>query len=290
MTKILFAAVIALAATTGFAQKINNKLSFKKGQKLEFVTETVKKSSMEMMGQPMESTVNSSVTEIFDVQDVNNNGATIEHKVKRLVFTMEGMGQTQSFDSEKENDLKGELGKMFEKSLKDKYTMTIDATGKVSTVKADDDNPNASKNEMDGISALMTGQMGLNLGIPKTGDATQFKILPDKEVNQGDTWMDSSSTEATKKIITYTINSITSNEILLDYKEEVTISSKQQIMGTDATINSKEMVTGKIILDKTTGLLKQKTATVDAKGNLEAQGMTLPSSSKTTITITVKPA
>src|SRR5215210_614166 len=114
MKKILFAALIALAAINGFAQKINNKLSFKKGQKLEFVTETVKKSSMEMMGQAMESTVNSTVTEIFDVQDANNNGATIEHKVKRLVFTMDGMGQTQSFDSEKEGDRKGEMGKMFE--------------------------------------------------------------------------------------------------------------------------------------------------------------------------------
>ena len=47
--------------------------------------------------------------------------------------------------------------------------------------------------------------------------------------------------------------------------------------------------TGKIILDKATGIIRQKTSTTDSNGSTEAMGGTLPVTSKTTTVITVKP-
>ena len=52
MKKILLIASIILSIN-GFAQKVNGKLSFQKGQKLEMVTETKKTTAMELMGQSM---------------------------------------------------------------------------------------------------------------------------------------------------------------------------------------------------------------------------------------------
>ena len=134
MKKIILFFVLGLSIQS-FAQ--NAKLNFQKGQKLEMTLESKKASSIELMGQAMESTVNSTVTTSYDVKDVNANGAVLEHKVKRLVFTAEGMGQKQSFDSEKEDDRNGELGKILEKSIKNKYTLTLDPSGKIINVKLD---------------------------------------------------------------------------------------------------------------------------------------------------------
>jgi hypothetical protein len=288
MKKILLVASIVLSVN-GFAQKMNGKLSFQKGQKLEMVTETKKVTTMELMGQSMESTVNSTMTEVFDVENANADSAVIEHKVKRLVFAAEGMGNSQSFDSEKEEDRKGEMGKIMEKSLKNKYKMTVDAYGKITSIKADDDNPNNTKNaEADAMAELASSQLGLSLGLPKSGDASIFKILPGKEISQGDTWTDSSSSNGQKRTTVYKVTAITATDVILDYTEDVNINTTQQIMGTDASMKSDDKVTGQITIDKATGLLKQKTATIDSKATMEAQGMSIPSTGKTTITVTVK--
>jgi hypothetical protein len=53
-------------------------------------------------------------------------------------------------------------------------------------------------------------------------------------------------------------------------------------------VNSKNSSTGSIIVDKKTGILKQKTSTIDTDGKIEAQGQTIPQKEKTTVTITVK--
>ncbi len=287
MKKILLIASLAFSVNS-FAQNTSGKLNFQKGQKLEMVTETKKTTTMELMGQPMESTVNSTITQVFDVADANADSATIEHKIKRLVFAAEGMGNSQSFDSEKESDRKSEMGKIMEKNLKNKYKMTVDAYGKVISVKADDANPATKNAEADAMAELASSQLGLSIGLPKSGDASIFKILPGKQISQGDTWTDSASSNGQKRRTVYKVSGITDTDILLDYTEAININTTQQIMGTDASIRSDDKVTGQITLDKATGLLKQKTATIDSTATMEAQGMSIPSTGKTIITITVK--
>jgi hypothetical protein len=287
MKKILLIASLAFSVNS-FAQNTSGKLNFQKGQKLEMVTETKKTTTMELMGQSMESTVNSTITQVFDVADANADSATIEHKIKRLVFAAEGMGNSQSFDSEKESDRKSEMGKIMEKNLKNKYKMTLDAYGKVISVKADDANPGTKNAEADAMAELASSQLGLSIGLPKSGDASIFKILPGKQISQGDTWTDSASSNGQKRKTVYKVSGITDTDILLDYTEAININTTQQIMGTDASIRSDDKVTGQITLDKATGLLKQKTATIDSTATMEAQGMSIPSTGKTTITITVK--
>jgi hypothetical protein len=289
MKKILFVGFIALSVN-GFAQKVNGKLSFPKGQKLELVTETKKTSASEMMGQSIESTINSTITEVFDVQDASTNGATIEHKVKRLVFNANAMGTDQSYDSDKESDRNSEHGKMLQKTINNTYKMTVDPYGKVTAVKSADDTAKTKNADEEAIAGIMSQQLGISFGMPKSGESSVFKILPNKEIKQGDTWTDSSSVNGQKKTTTYKVNSITDNEVLLDYTEDVNVNSTQQIMGVDANIKATDKAVGQITIDRKTGLLKQKTATVDSKATMEAQGMTIPTTGKTTITVTLKPA
>jgi len=288
MKKIISLALV-FAAVTGFAQKVNNKLSFQKGQKLEVVYETNKNSSVELMGQAMETKVNSTLTELLDVEDVHDQGTTLEHKIKNLKFTLNTPMQNESFDSEKDAG-KGDVGKLLEKSLKNKYTMTLDPTGKVISVKGDDDNPNDTSQNMADMAGLLSAQLGLNLTLPKAGEASSFKILPEREVGISDTWTDSTSAEGQTRKTTYTVKNITAGEILLDYTEQLNINTQQQIMGVDANIVTNDKTTGTIVLDKATGLMKQKTSATEEEGTIEAQGQKIPIKGKTNVTVTVRPA
>ncbi len=288
MKKVLLLLFVAIGLAAQ-AQKVSNKLSFQKGQKLEMMTESKGTVSMELMGQPMENTFSSSVTRTFDVANVANGQATIEHKVKRIQFSAEAMGQSQSFDSEKEADMKSDMGKNMEKALKNKYTMTVDAKGKVTAVKPDDDNPNKDSADEDDPTAGMLQQFGADLELPKVGDATSFKVLPDKELSKGESWVDSTQKSPDiKGKTTYTVSSITDSDVVVDFVQDAKMQRTQDAMGTEANIAMDLKVTGKITLDRKTGLLKQRTANTEAKGAIEAGGQSLPMSTKGTETVTVK--
>jgi hypothetical protein len=284
MKKYLLLATIALS-TAAISQKVDNKLNFTKG-KLDVVTEISRTTNMELMGQAMETTMKSTTHEVLDIEDVTPAGARIEHKLKRLVFNADAMGQSQSFDSEKEDDMKGEMGKVMEKSLKNKYSMMVDRAGNIISVKADDDNPQGKKD--DNMSEAMGSQLGLNLTMPETGSPSIFKILPNKPVALGDAWVDTSSMKGVTKKSMYRVSNITNDEVLLDVTEETKVSSTQPMMGVDATINMTDKFTGKVTLDRKTGLLKTKTGTSQTEGTVEAQGMTIPTSAKSTISTTIK--
>lgn len=285
MKQFFLMGLLAFSAT-GFSQKVTNKLSFQKGQKLEMVTKINTLVSIEMMGQAMDTKIEATVTRLFDVADVTAGVATIEHKMKRMQMNIEApMAGAQTFDSENEADMKGEGGKAMEKALKNKYTVSVDAMGKVTAIKADDDNPNKT-GAAPQATDMFGGSMGQQAGavLPKVGDASEFKILPNREVSKGETWTD--STKGTKA--TYTIADITSTDVIINFTEEGKTERKQEANGMELKITTKDKTTGKITLDAKTGLLKEKTGVTDSQGTMEIMGQEAPMTTKTTTTTTTK--
>jgi hypothetical protein len=163
--------------------------------------------------------------------------------------------------------------------------MTVDAGGKITAVKADDNNPNnAPKKEDADMMSTALAQFAAGFDLPKTGDTSEFMILPPKELAKGESWTDSSKNIKT----VYTLADVTDADIIVNYTEEASTSRIQEAMGQEITMNSKDKTTGKIILDKKSGLLKEKTATTNSEGNMEMAGQTMPMNTKTTKTVTVK--
>lgn len=284
MKKTFLIAAVVVSATC-MAQKVPTKLTFQKGQKLEMVAQVNSVVTQDMMGQSMEAKVNATITRTFDVEDVTGGKATIEHKVKRIQWDMEApMVGEKKFDSENEEDLKTEEGKAMEKSLKNKYTMTVDATGKVTAVKLDDDNPNKKAGSENGGTDNMMGQLTAGLEPPKEGDVIDLKILPDRELKKGESWTDSVKNKKT----VYTVSDMTDADIVLDFTENGTTERKQEAMGMEMTLTSKDKTTGRILVDRKTGLLKEKTATTDSEGLMEVMGQSVPMTTKVKHTVTVK--
>jgi len=281
MKKFFLLAAVALTVNA-FGQKVSNKLQFTKGQKLEVVSEMQNTVSIDMMGQAIDTKVDMVVTRTLDVENVQNGAATIEHKVKRMQMNVESpMAGSQKFDSDNEKDMKGEGGKAAEKALKNKYTMTVDASGKITSVKADDDNPNkapAAGNDM----MVPPGTEGFNL--PKEGDISEFRILPEKEVGKGESWEDNSATMKKK----YTVSDITDSEIIVDFTTEGNSEMKQEANGMEIVMKTKDKSTGKIVVDRKTGIMKQRTETIDAEGTMDVMGQSAPLKTKTVKTTTVK--
>ncbi len=284
MKQIFLVAAVALSVTS-FSQKVTSKLTFKKGQKLEMISKVNSTVTMEMMGQTMDTKIDATITRMFDVEDVSGSATTIEHKMKRMQMNMEApMAGAQSFDSENEKDMKGDAGKAMEKALKNKYSMTVDAGGKITSVKADDDNPNKEV-KVDGndmMSGTMAGVVS-GMELPKSGDLSEFKILPEAGAAKGDTWTD---TTGGKKSM-YKVTDVTDALVLIDYTEEGKTEKTQKANGMELKISTKDNTTGKITLDKKTGLLKEKTGITSSQGTMEVMGQEVPMSTKTTKTITV---
>lgn len=284
--KKIFLPALLIFSMAGQAQKVSNTLAFQKGQKLEVVT-TVKSNS-EMMGQTMD--LNIVAIRLLDIEDVSNGNAVIESKMKRMQFHFDGMGKSESFDSEKESDRNSDMGKNFEKALKNKFTMTVDPTGKITAVKADDDNPNTVQDEAKGgdmVSGMMAGLMD-GFSLPKAGDVTEFSILPGREVGKGERWTDTTSANPDeKRKASFTVAEVTASEVIIDYTEDIATRMTQENMGMEVTIDKKDKSTGRILLDRKTGLLKQRTVNTETSGTASVMGQEIPLDSKATKTIMV---
>lgn len=278
--KFVFLLTGLTLAFTGFSQKLSNQIQFEKGKKLEMVIQ-VNMVVTQAMG---DSKVNMNVTRIFDVNDVVNNTAVMEHKIKRVQFSMDNaMMGSQSFDSDKESDMKEDLGKAFEKGLKKKYTMTVDARGQVLSVKQEEEN---DKKKVSAEGDMMTGmmnQLSKGMDVPKKGDFTEFHILPDHEVAKGESWTDSLGGRTT----VYTLTELTENEAIINFTEVEKIERVQEMMGREIQVKSTDKTTGRVILDRKTGLMKERSSSFESSGEMQMMGQTIPITRTGTKTITI---
>ena len=78
MKNIVLAACLVFSLSS-YAQKVSNNLQFEKGKKLELIYKA--NSTSTSMG---ETKMDVNITRSFDVEDVVNGNAVIEHKIKRI--------------------------------------------------------------------------------------------------------------------------------------------------------------------------------------------------------------
>lgn len=287
--KFYFLLLICAASSLVSAQTLNNTLSFKPGQKFEVTTSINRSAEQEMMGRSMESSISSSTLTVFDVTASSPAATTLGSSTKRLKFDVSMMGREEKFDSDNTEDMNSNIGKMMSTALNTKHILTIDNKGILTEVKTVE--PEGTKRKGDpaaGMMAMMMGSMDQG-GAPVAGDASMFKILPDRPVSVGDTWNDEIKNENGTRKTAYTIKSATDSEIFIEFDEDATMDMKQEVMGQQASISVKSKSVGKIVLDRATGLLKQKTFVTNSQEDVSAGGMSIPSKSKMTTTIVVKP-
>ena len=283
---LLFTAIILF--NLSHAQKVAGKIQFQQGQNVELAMDIKTTISQEAMGQAIDFNVDGTAIHNYRVTNATPDNTTLRHEAKRIKFNFEGMGQKRPFDSDNEKDLKGPLGKPIEETLKQTFDMVIDPTGKVLMVQPE----TVKEAEMDERMKLVTSMLKDILDIvqpPKKGAASFFKVLPDNEIAKGDTWNETFENAAGKYNNIYTLNDVTDSTIVVDLNGTSTTSSKMEIMaGMEIITNLNNKTTGKIIIDKATGIVRQKSMKTESNGTTQAMGNETPITSRTEVVINVK--
>jgi len=239
-------------------------------------------------GQAIDFNVDGLALHSFKVTNAANDNTTLQHKANKIGFTFDGMGQKRSFDSDNEKDMEGPFSEPVKNILSKTFEMVIDPKGKVLTIRPEKMDPVKADDRLTMVFNMLKDLTDV-VYPPKKGDASFFKILPDNISNKGETWLDSGRHETGKFNTEYILSDITDSTIHIDFKGTAVISSKATMMGMETMTTMNSTNSGKILLDRKTGIIKEKTITTESNGNTEAMGGTMPVTSKTTIVIKVKP-
>ncbi len=276
-------------STIVVAQKVNGKLKFEQGQTLEVSMKVKTTISQQAMGQAIDFNVDATGDHSYKITNTTEDNTTLNHKVQHITFAFDGMGQKRSFDSNVEKDMNGQFGKPIKDMLEKKYDIIINPTGTVLMAMPE----KVVLSEGDSRMAIITSMLKDVLDLvqpPKKGGPSFFKIMPDGEGGKGDSWTTSFDAGNGKVETGYTIADINDSTIVVDFFEKSVTVTKAEMMGSETTTTLNNKSTGKIILDRATGIIKEKTISTESNGNTEAPFGTLPVTSKTTTVITVKPA
>lgn len=283
-TAIFFSCLVFCSISYG--QNSSNKLKFSQGQSLQVFMTTKTTVAQEAMGQVIDFNVDGTVTHSYTVTNSTEDNSTLNHKMKRITFLFDGMGQKRNFDSDNPKDMNGQFGKPIKDALDKNYSIVVDPSGKVMMAIPEKFDASADDERLLMIANMLKDVLG-SVQPPKKGEASFFKILPENEIKRGDSWTETLNNDAGKSTTTYTLSNITDSTLIIDFTGNSTSVTKAEIMGMETTTNLNNKTIGKITVDRATNIIREKNSVTDSKGTTEAMGGTVPVTSKTTISIKV---
>jgi len=118
-----------------------------------------------------------------------------------------------------------------------------------------------------------------------------FVSTPSK-ISTGYNWTDSSNKEGIQRSTTYTVKEIKGTDAVITITGILNTDAKSQMQGMDIVNKSKGNLKGEEILDITTGVIKERTTTLESAGtiSIESQGFEIPMTTKVTFVSSVKSA
>lgn len=267
---LFLAGFLSLISLTAFSQQ---DIAVKKGQKFEVETVTKLSSSAQVMGQSMETTTDSKTITAFEVSDTRKDGADLISTIKKITASMNAMGQSASYDSDK-TDNSGPLADALGDKVNKATKLSIDNKGKI-------------------VSQSQEDELAIP-GISTSGTKTDLFIpaLLNKKLAVGDMIADSNTVKKekhdSKTSGTYTVKSVDNNVATVLYTGKQVVSETMEQMGMEMINNATNVINSTIIVDLKTGMVISNVSDIQSESTIEAAGMQIPASSKTTVTTTVK--
>lgn len=274
MKNAFFSAILLIAVSVSLqAQKIN----VTKGQKIETLSST--KMSMEVMGQNMENEV--MATANLEVKDQNADGYVFANTIRRITVKGTAMGQDINFDSDKKEDLDGQMGQAMKDKINVPQEYKIDKAGKIVSLANEGQNASGGMGDMMNI----TGEMSKGQPFPF------ISPLAGKSVKPGDSWIDSSGTaETLKTITTYTLKSTGADGTLISFSSKFAKNGTVQQNGMEIQMDIAGTQKGESTYDNATGVLKTSASTSEITGNMSVMGQSIPINATVTSNTTARSA
>ena len=292
---ILFASFIIIATiscshkisgTTSVAPKEEEpkaKITLIKGQKYIVENKITTTSTSEMQGQSMET--NADITSVYNIEvnEVKDNTYNMTNKIAAIKMNMSTMGQNINFDSDKKEDMDGEMGSNLKDYINHPYPVVMDLSGKVIVQDKKDSIQNSAPSQTE----MMLKQMG---DPEAQGYGAVFAFLAiSKKTQQGNSWQDSTSKDGVTKVTNYTIKDIKENIATITVSGTETRDTKIEMQGMEIGTKTNGKFSGEETVDINTGVILQNNTTMDASGNISVMGQEIPTKVKATSVTTVKP-
>ena len=259
-----------------------------KGQKYLIENKFTALSTQEMMGQSMESKAEVFTSNNIEVKDIKDNNYHLTNTFTKVTAVMSAMGQDITFDSDKKEDMNGEMGSSMKDIINQPKNVLVDKNGKIIYSKKDTTKlDTTSKESAGGMMSMMMEQLFGNPEETGFGLSEAFMIVP-SNAKQGFSWSDSSSKAGIKKSTTYTIKEIKGSEAIVTISGNLNADTKTEMQGMEISSKSSGKITGEEIVDLKTGLIKLRTTTLESSGNMEAMGQEIPMTTRLTSVSTVK--
>jgi hypothetical protein len=274
---------LVLALLITISSKAQNKLALNKGQKLQITQQVKSKISMEMMGNSMEILSDVNMLQDVEVKEKSDSGYAVATTITKMKMATSAMGQDMNYDSEKKEDQDTEIGKVMQKKVNAVTESQINEGGTTTSVKkaAIADEEEGGDNPM----GMMQSMAGANKD--EGGAAEAFMVMPSGK-NVGDSWSDSTNSDGIKVNKTYTVKEVKGNESTITLKGTQSISKTIQNQGMEVNVAMETKLSGEITIDTVTGIVKQKTITVEGTGTSEVMGQSIPITTTSTTTTSVK--
>lgn len=282
MKKISFFIAACLIVHTAIFAQNNGTLKISKGQKYIVENKLTTNSTSEMQGQSMET--NAAVTSVYNIEvnDLTNNNYNMTNKISSIKLNMTAMGQNVNFDSDKKEDMDGEMGSAFKGLINQPNPVVMDKSGNIIITKKTDTSKEA---------ANQTEMLLKQLGDPEQigyGAKMAFMSVPEK-AKVGTAWHDSTSSDGVTRVTNYTIKEIKGNTATVSISGTETRDTKMEMQGMEIDTKTSGNFTGEQIVDVNTGVISQNNLTADSKGTINVMGQEIPTTVKATSVTTVKP-
>lgn len=278
MKKLLFIP-LSLSVVFVSAQSLNRKAVFTKGQQLERVAALKMVFGMEMMGQTIDMNNTNTITSLVEIKDATNKDYKLVSTIKRVVTNMSGMGQEMSYDSDKKEETPNQMGQKMKEMVGKTSNLTIDTKG---IITASDDTTGNAVSEAAGGFMGMTGNLA-NAANKPGSSYDLIANLPDKALKTGDTWMDSTTSKEGKVVTSYKVLEIKGDEALIGMDGTITQTGEVENNGMTINLNVRGTSKGQYAMEVATGIVKKRSATVDATGTMEMAGQSVPFTMKMTV-------
>ncbi len=268
MKKIIMAAAVLYSVGAHAQSASHGGVQLQKGQVIN--SSTTAETDIDISMGTMKNNIGAKAKMI--VIGENPSSYTLTLQTVSMKMSMDGMGQNMSFDSDKPEDMNGEVGKTFSGKFTKLDTFQVSKkdgkTTLLSQPAEEQENP------------MMMG-MGNQ---QNNGFSGAFLVLPSTKI--GFSWMDSATLKTTKTKTTYTLQSIDNGVATVKQSSTMdgTNEFETQGMTMNMTINMK--TEGIIKVNAQSGTVISNNSNIDMTGSMDAMGQQIPITSKIVSTST----
>lgn len=265
--KLLLASALVLGGLSlTQAQSITGKINLSKGQKFEEVSTIKANTSMEMMGNQMETKTETISNNELELKD-NAADYLFANTFKRFRMNVSMMGQEQKVDTDNKADLEGPMGQGFKDIINKTQEISVSKNGLVKDIKM----PGG-----DGASAALAAMNGMQNTYSVGAPFAAITTFGGKALKVGETWQEKVTTEALASDITYKLESVSGGEAAVSFTGNTVIKTTTEQQGMEMKMEMSGPVKGTMVVDPATGLVKKRNTTMDATGSMEVMGQKVP--------------